>query len=205
MLIAKDLSCVRGERLLFSKVSLTLATGGLCYVQGENGSGKTSLLRMLCGLLMPAAGEVLWQGNDIRKTAPDYLQHLLYLGHLNGLKDDLTALENLLASAALAGEPVSEVQALSALAAIGIERCAMLPVGVLSQGQKRRLALARLWLSNRQLWVLDEPYSALDTASSQILTERLNLHLAQGGMAVITTHQALAITAASTQTLRLGA
>ncbi|PKO52321.1 MAG: heme ABC transporter ATP-binding protein CcmA [Betaproteobacteria bacterium HGW-Betaproteobacteria-20] len=205
MLTAQGLACLRGDRLLFKNINFELEAGGLLYVLGENGSGKSSLLRLLCGLLMPEVGTVFWCGKKIRQDAENYLSDLTYLGHLNGLKDDLTAQENLQISAHLAGNPVSEEGAQTALAAIGIARCANLPVRVLSQGQKRRVALATLWLSKSKLWILDEPFAALDAASVEVLASRLGEHMANGGMTIITTHQDVAINAQSTQTLRLSA
>jgi len=205
MLIARNLTCLRGDRLLFKKIGLELSAGGLMYVLGENGSGKSSLLRLLCGLLSPEDGEVFWNGKSIKNDAENYQSNLTYIGHLNGLKDDLTALENLQFSARLAANVVDNAVALNALTAIGVARCANLPVGVLSQGQKRRVALAKLWLSTSQLWILDEPFAALDTASVAILAEQLNQHMAKGGMAIITTHQDVDIQAQSIQNLRLSA
>jgi heme exporter protein A len=203
MLIAQGLVCLRGDRLLFKNVGFELNAGGLLYVLGENGSGKSSLLRMLCGLLMPEDGAVFWAGKKIKEVAESYLSDLTYIGHLNGLKDDLTALENLYMSARLAGNEVSEESALTALTAIGIARCANLPVRVLSQGQKRRVALARLWVTKSKLWILDEPFAALDAASVEVLAARLGQHMSNGGMTIITTHQDVAINALTTQTLRL--
>jgi heme exporter protein A len=205
MLLAQDLACLRGDRLLFKQVGFELNAGGLLYVLGENGSGKSSLLRMLCGLLTPETGEVLWSGQNIKQESEVYQSALFYLGHLNGLKDDLTALENLQVSAKLSGNVVDEDQVLAALKAIGIARCASLPVRVLSQGQKRRVALALLWLTESKLWILDEPFAALDTASIEVLAAHLSQHLSKGGMSIITTHQDVVINAQSTQTLRLSA
>jgi len=205
MLTAEGLTCVRGDRLLFKNVWVELNAGSLLYVLGENGSGKSSLLRMLCGLLMPDDGAVFWAGVKIKHDAESYLSNLTYIGHLNGLKDDLTALENLQMSARLAGNDISEEKAITALTAIGIARCANLPVRVLSQGQKRRVALASLWLTKSKLWILDEPFAALDTASVEVLATRLGAHLTNGGMAIITTHQDVTIHAQSSQILRLSA
>jgi heme exporter protein A len=205
MLTVQDLACVRGDRLLFKDIGFELNAGGLLYVLGENGSGKSSLLRMLCGLLMPETGAVFWDKKTIKEEAESYLSNLTYIGHLNGLKDDLTALENLYMSALAAGHDVNETKALAALRAIGIERCANLPVRVLSQGQKRRVTLAKLWLAEGKLWILDEPFAALDVASVGLLAARLGEHLSSGGMAILTTHQDVAVNAQSTQTLRLSA
>lgn len=203
MLSAQGLSCLRGSRLLFNNVGFELNAGGLLYVLGENGSGKSSLLRMLCGLLTPEEGAVFWNGKKIKEDAESYLSNLTYLGHLNGLKDDLTALENLQTNARMAGIEASEQAAMAALTAIGIARCAFLPARVLSQGQKRRVALAGLWLANTKLWILDEPFAALDVASVEVLAARLGAHIAEGGMAILTTHQDVSVNAKHTQTLRL--
>jgi heme exporter protein A len=205
MLTAHGLACVRGDRLLFKDVGLALEASGLLYVLGENGSGKSSLLRMLCGLLMPEQGEILWAGKSIKNHTEQYLPNLKYLGHLNGLKEDLTALENLQMGARIAGQDVTATAALAALSAIGIARCANLPVRVLSQGQKRRVALAALWLSRSPLWILDEPFAALDVAATEVLAARISEHLAAGGMTILTSHQDVPIKAKSTATLRLSA
>lgn len=203
MLIAQDLACLRGDRLLFKNIKFELHAGGLLTVLGENGSGKSSLLRMLCGLVLPEAGAIFWGGHNIKEAAEAYRADLTYIGHLNGLKEDLTALENLLTSAHLVGNAIHEARALDALSAIGIARCAHLPVRVLSQGQKRRVALAKLWLAKSKLWILDEPFAALDVASVEGLAAHLSAHLESGGMAILTTHQDVLIHAQSTQTLRL--
>ena len=203
MLRTQDLACLRGDRLLFKNVGFELNAGGLLYVLGENGSGKSSLLRMLCGLMLPESGTVFWDKKTIKEESESYLSNLTYIGHLNGLKDDLTALENLTMSARAAGNEVADDKALAALAAIGIERCANLPARVLSQGQKRRVTLAKLWLAKGKLWILDEPFAALDIASVSILAAKLGEHLSRGGMAILTTHQDVTIHAQSTQALRL--
>ncbi|MEQ1487833.1 MAG: cytochrome c biogenesis heme-transporting ATPase CcmA [Methylotenera sp.] len=205
MLSAQGLACLRGDRLLFKNVGFELNAGGLLYVLGENGSGKSSLLRMLCGLLTPEEGTVFWLGKKIKQDSENYLSNLSYIGHLNGLKDDLTALENLQIGARLAGNHVNDAEALASLTKIGIARCANLPVRVLSQGQKRRVALAVLWLTKAKLWILDEPFAALDVASVDVLAARLGEHMTNGGMTIITTHQDVLIHAQTTQTLRLSA
>ena len=144
---------------------------------------------------------VFWGGKKIKEDTENFLSNLTYIGHLNGLKDDLTAQENLYMGARLAGGEVSEESALAALAAIGIARCANLPVRVLSQGQKRRVALARLWLTEGKLWILDEPFAALDAGSVDVLASRLSQHMSNGGMTIITTHQDVTINAQSTSNL----
>jgi len=205
MLSAQSLTCIRGDRLLFRDVSFTLEAGGVLYVLGENGSGKSSLLRILCGLMTPETGTISWSGEQVKSNTEGYRSKLLYVGHLNGLKDDLTAAENLQTSARLSSYKSDAENVSVALGAIGIGRCANLPVRVLSQGQKRRVALARLWLTESPLWILDEPFAALDSASIGVLQGRINQHVAKGGMAIITTHQDVAINAQSTQHLRLDA
>jgi len=198
------LSGSRGERLLFSDVNVTVKPGTLLAVVGENGSGKTSFLRMLCGLLSPDGGTILWQGKDIRQLKELYSAQLTYVGHLNGIKDELTPVENLTVSACLAGDESAGAVVQKALEAVGLVRPVhRLPTRVLSQGQKRRVSLARLWLSTRPLWLLDEPFASLDAAATSYLTQRLHTHLINGGMVVVATHQEIAIPADSIQHLRL--
>ena len=165
MLEASNLECVRGEKSLFRGLSFRLEPGACLLVQGANGSGKTSLLRMLCGLSQPAQGEIRWNGEPIGKLAEDYRGELLYCGHAGAVKDDLTALENARISATLAGAPVDEEAARTALRQLGLKGREDLPARVLSAGQKRRVALTRLLLEKRRLWVLDEPLTALDKAA----------------------------------------
>jgi len=204
MLEAVALSCSRGERQLFSDVTVTVKPGTLLAVLGENGSGKTSLLRMLCRLLPPDGGAILWQGKDIRQLKELYCAQLTYIGHLNGIKDDLTPVENLKVSAWLAGDESSGTIVQKALEAVGLGRSVhRLPTRVLSQGQKRRVALARLWLSTRPLWLLDEPFTSLDAAATGYLTQHLQSHLRNDGMVVIATHQEVDLPTDSVQRLRL--
>jgi heme exporter protein A len=204
MLQAVALSCSRGDRRLFSNLNVTVKPGSLLAVSGENGSGKTSLLRILCSLLSPDQGTILWQGQDIRHLKELYCAQLTYVGHLNGIKDDLTAVENLTLSARLAGEESSGALAQEALEAVGLRRSIhLLPTRVLSQGQKRRVALARLWLSTRPLWLLDEPFTSLDTAATSFVTQRLQSHLGHGGMVVVATHQEVGLASDAVQRLRL--
>ena len=204
MLQAVALSCRRGERRLFSDLNITVGSGTLLAVVGENGSGKTSLLRIFSSLLPPEDGSVRWEGQDIHQLKELYSAKLMYLGHLNGIKDDLTAVENLMSSMALAGEPCSERGAKEALEAIGLKRLVhRLPSKVLSQGQKRRVALARLWLSTRPLWLLDEPFTSLDAASTNVVTQRFLMHLQRGGLVVVVTHQEIALPTERLQQLRL--
>lgn len=196
MLEARQLECTRGERRLFSGLSLRLGAGQLLRVAGANGSGKTSLLRIMCGLLAPSAGELRWRGRPIRSEREEYSRNLVFIGHLNALKDDLTALENLQVAVALGGMPADAKRMLAGLDRFGVAHCAELPTKILSQGQRRRVALARLALSPAvPLWILDEPFSALDAGAVVELERLLAAHLASGGMIVLTTHQEVQVVA----------
>ena len=196
MLEARRLECTRGERHLFRDLSFRLGRGQLLRVAGANGSGKTSLLRIMCGLAPPSAGELLWQGKPTRSAREEYCRNLVFIGHLNALKDDLTALENLQFAAALGGMPAEAQRMLGALERFGVAHCAELPAKVLSQGQRRRVALAKLALSAAlPLWILDEPFSALDVRAVAELECLLAAHVASGGMVVLTTHQEVQVVA----------
>lgn len=192
MLDVIELECVRGDRPLFRGLSFAVRPGELLHVVGANGSGKTTLLRTLCGLSRPAAGEIRWHNADIRELGDDYRDALAYVGHLNGIQGELTAHENLRAAGCLAGA-VSDTGIDAALARAGLTAYRNFPAKILSQGQKRRLALARLAVIPKPLWILDEPFSALDTHSLGTMTALLSGHLATGGMIIITSHQDLAV------------
>lgn len=193
---AYQLACTRGERQLFQDINFEVGAGEALRVAGSNGSGKTSLLRMLCGLACPAAGEVRWQGRNVRTAREQFGARLMYLGHANGIKDDLLAWENLALDAALAGRPVTPAAARQALGRLGLGHAADRLAGSLSQGQRKRVALARLQLAAAApLWILDEPFSALDGEAVAALSGTLNHHLARGGMLVYTTHQDVALDA----------
>lgn len=203
MLEADNLECVRGERRLFAGLGFKLEAGELLYLQGKNGAGKTSLLRMIIGLLPPEAGEIRWKGQSIRRSGEDFRADLCYLGHLNAIKEELTPLENLLAAAHLADETLSEDDALDALEQVGLAGREDLACKYLSQGQKRRVALARLVKERRPLWVLDEPFVALDVAAVDWLAGIISGHLQRGGLAVMTTHQLVGIAAGTVRELKL--
>ncbi len=203
MLEAQSLTCERGDRLLFEDLSFTLEPGSLLHVLGRNGSGKTTLLRALCGLFLPTRGAVRWQGHDVHALDEEARRDLLYLGHLNGIKLDLTAEENLRVAVALDEDGVGERDIGEALVEIGLGGFEDLPAKVLSQGQKRRVALARLLLTRTRLWVLDEPFTALDVAAVEQLQSIIAAFVARGGSVVLTTHQEVPLTSGQIQRLHL--
>jgi heme exporter protein A len=203
MLTAHGLACVRGERRLFSGLDLAVGTGEWLHVQGENGAGKTSLLRILAGLAPAADGEIRWQGEPIRALAEDYRRELLFLGHHGAVKEELSALENLQLAAALDGGHLDDRAALSALHRFGLRGREELPVRFLSAGQKRRVLLARLVTRQARLWILDEPFTALDVKAVDMLSALIAEHAAGGGIAVLTSHQALPL--AGGRSIRVGA
>jgi heme exporter protein A len=168
-----------------------------------NGSGKTSLLRALCGFLMPDAGTIRWRGEETRTLREDYHAELVYLGHHNAIKDDLDALENLRINAGMAGIKLDGKDAVAALRRIGLRGREALPMKVLSQGQRRRVALARLLVGDAPLWILDEPLTALDVGAVGLMQELIGEHLAKGGMAIYTTHQPLEVAGVTTRRLAL--
>jgi len=204
MLEVVNLSCVRGDRRLFAGLDFSLDRGELLYVHGHNGSGKTTLLRTLCGLILQDQGEVHWDGHNIRSMREDFTKDVLYLGHRNGIKGDLTALENLRISSALDGFPIDDKQAWDALERLGLDGHEDLEAKVLSQGQQRRVALARLLLNDAVLWILDEPFTALDMAAVDLLQQVIRAHLDKGGMVVLTTHQEVPLTSGQVKRLKLG-
>ncbi|MDH5539731.1 MAG: cytochrome c biogenesis heme-transporting ATPase CcmA [Rhizobacter sp.] len=188
----RQVACVRGLRTLFEGLDLSLQPGQLLRLQGANGAGKTSLLRMLCGLLAPAQGEVLWRGRRIETLREEFSKELVYLGHAAALKDDLSALENLMTACVLGGVGTRRAEAIDALAAAGLGGRERAPARILSQGQRKRVALARLVLSRgAALWVLDEPFNALDTAASAWLIGLITAQLGNGGIVVLTSHQSV--------------
>jgi heme exporter protein A len=172
-------------------------------VKGSNGSGKTSLLRIVCGLFLPTEGSVSWAGQDIRENRDEFNRVLCYIGHLNGLKDDLTAVENLTIHARLAGLAATRDRIEDALDCVGLMHRAYLATKVLSQGQKRRVALARLLLGGTKLWVLDEPFTALDVKAVGALQDVMRNHLAGGGSVLLTTHQDVEISSSSHRDINL--
>lgn len=189
-LTVSNLSCARGDRILFSEATFSLSSGEAIYLTGANGAGKTSLLRLLSGLATPEHGEILWNGSPIGELREEYFRHVLFLGHAAALKDELSAVENLGFSARLSGREVGHDQIVNALHNFGLRGRELLPVRSLSAGQRRRVNLARLLIPGAPtLWVLDEPFTALDGLAINQLASTIAGHLAQGGMIVYTTHQ----------------
>jgi heme exporter protein A len=203
ILEVSKLGCVRGDRRLFSGLDLSLSPGTFVQLTGPNGSGKTSLLRMLCGLLAPAEGEIRWEGANIRSLGEDYFTAVTYLGHRPGVKDELTALENLRISSALNGIEVSTQSALSAVERMGLAGRESLPARFLSEGQRRRVALARLLLCTTRLWLLDEVMTSLDKSAVGLVRSLIEEHLNRGGIAIVATHQNLELSAGVTKRLEL--
>lgn len=193
MLEARTLTCVRGERQLFADLDLAVSAGECLHVRGENGVGKTSLLRLLTGLSKPESGEILWSSQSITKDPSAYHRQLLFLGHRDALKEDLTALENLQLYAALDDIHLPEDKALAALWRFGLRGRERLTVNCLSAGQKRRVLMARMLTRQAKLWILDEPFNTLDIHAVQALQGLIAEHLEQGGLVVLTSHQEVSL------------
>jgi heme exporter protein A len=194
---------VRGDRLLFSNVGFSLTPGTFLQLTGPNGSGKTSLLRILCALLAPDSGEIRWQGAQIRSLAEEYSRSVTYIGHRTAVKEELSSLENLRISSGLNGTEITSAEAQKALARLGLAGRENLPARFLSEGQRRRSALARLITCNTKLWLLDEVLASLDNSASTLIESIIGEHLNKGGIAIVATHQELHITAGSFQRLEL--
>jgi heme exporter protein A len=200
---ARALACSRGAATLFRDITFALSAGEWIAVRGPNGSGKTTLLRCVTGLTRADAGKVLWNGEDIQREAAHFHANLLFSGHLPGIKDDLSAEENVLGALALRGIPTSPEACSAALGEVGLAKRRLLPARRLSAGQRRRIGLARLLLDPAPLWALDEPLTALDDAGQQLFGRMLERHLARGGLALLATHHDFAL--APTRELRIGA
>jgi heme exporter protein A len=205
LLSIHQLQCRRGERELFNGVEVSLKPGELLQVEGANGSGKTSLLRIVAGLSEAANGEIRWQNESIADLAEDYFRALLYLGHAAAIKDELTTLENLQLTLQLSGEKTTAANAKQALTDAGLKDRLHLSAKYLSQGQRRRVALARLCLSQRPLWILDEPFTALDVGAVEWVAGLIAKHLDGDGIVLFTTHQDVPIPSHSPRKLKLSA
>ena len=194
VLSAEKLTCIKQDRTLFENISVSVAESELLYIRGQNGAGKTSLLRILVGLSDPDQGQVHYKGQCIRQHAELFHQSLLYFGHKLGLNLKLSAVENLAFWCQLHHIDITEAQLFALLGDLGLVGLEDLPVSSLSAGQQRRVALARLWLKqNANLWVLDEPFTALDTQGITAVRNKLIAHLSVGGSVIITSHQELQI------------
>jgi heme exporter protein A len=200
---ARDLACSRGSARLFREVSFEALSGEWVALRGPNGSGKTTLLRCVAGLAHADTGMTLWNGVATAREREAFRSHLLYAGHLPGVKDDLSAEENLQSALALRGVAADAAAVREALGTVGLAARRKLPARKLSAGQRRRIGLARLALDPAPLWMLDEPLTALDDEGQSLFERLLARHLAQGGLAVISTHHALA--PAPAREVRLGA
>ena len=199
------MECLRGDRRLFRDVSFSLTPGMLLQVTGPNGSGKTSLLRLICGLTTPESGKIKWYGAEIRSLAEEYSRSITYIGHRIAVKEELNSLENLRISSGLAGCELTHDQARQALARVGLTGRESLPARFLSEGQRRRSALARLINCSAVLWILDEVLASLDHAAVTLVESLISEHLSKGGMVIVATHQELQISTGSFHRLELEA
>ena len=203
ILEVSKLGCVRGDRRLFSGLDLSVSPGTYVQLTGPNGSGKTSLLRILCGLLAADEGQITWDGADIRSLNEEYVAQVTYLGHRHGIKDELSAVENLRVSNALNGVSVSKERAAEVLGHVGLAGRESLPALLLSEGQRRRAGLARLLVCNTRLWLLDEVLTSLDKGAVSLVRSLIENHVADGGIAIVATHQELELSTGRTERLEL--
>ena len=191
LLTADKLTCIREERILFDELSFSIFTGDIVQIEGPNGAGKTSLLRILTGLSRPYDGRVLFNNQNIEKCSEDYHQSLLYLGHKPGVKPELTAAENLKVNLILSGQHQFDIK--ETLAKVDLDGFEDVQAGHLSAGQHRRTALARLWDTDSQIWILDEPFTAIDKKGVENLEKRFLEHADNGGCVILTSHQDLGV------------
>ena len=185
----EQLACQRGDRILFTDLSLQFQSGDFVQIEGHNGIGKTSLLRILAGLAQPVEGKVRWNSDEITKQREEYHYQLLYLGHHSGVKPELTAWENLKFYQQISQSQQGTDILWDVLETVGLLGREDLPAAQLSAGQQKRIALARLWISEAPLWILDEPFTAIDKKGVEVLTELFENHTKKGGMVILTSHQ----------------
>jgi heme exporter protein A len=205
MLNVHQLVCRRGLTTLFHNLDLNLNPGEMIYLKGANGAGKTTLLRTIAGLSTQEAGTVLWDGVNIQSIREEFTSKIIFIGHAPAVKDDFTVAENLITSLQLSGTHTTDDAITHALSEVGLEKRRSIPTRALSQGQKKRLALARLWTEYRPLWLLDEPFNALDFDASKRLENQLERHLLRDGMVILTSHQEPNINSKKVRELNLSA
>ncbi|MFB9134836.1 cytochrome c biogenesis heme-transporting ATPase CcmA [Vibrio olivae] len=204
MLEVRNLTAIRDERELFTDLSFTVSRGELVQIEGRNGTGKTTLLRMITGLGEQDEGDILWNQEKIQQQREEFHQELLFLGHHTGVKRELTAYENLRFYLVMHRQQPQQTAIYDALMKVGLAGREDVPVGQLSAGQQRRVALARLWLSHQTLWILDEPLTAIDKQGVKVLEALFLQHVEQGGMVILTTHQDLFIDNPILRRIKLG-
>lgn len=201
ILAAEALSCVRQDRVLFENLNFQLSAGQVLYIQGKNGAGKSSLLRLLAGLTLPEDGQILFHGKPLQSQTEFFADQLLFIGHQSGIHPQLTALQNLAFWSALSEQYLAEpYQLLGSLGLAGLED---IPCFMLSAGQQRRVSLARLWFTDKSLWILDEPFTSLDQQLIAKLEYHFLQHLSAGGVIVLTSHQSLSASYPALQALEL--
>ena len=196
----KNLACWRNDQVLFNNLNLSLSPANVLFLQGENGSGKTSLLRILCGFRLADEGDIFWDNESVLSNY-EYFQNISYVGHKNGIKDELTAEENLNLMRSMA--TASDIKTENVLKQIGLFKQADVLTRQLSAGQKRKLALARLMMTNNSFWILDEPFTSLDVASVGFFEELIKQHITRGGMLILTSHHDIDLTGLSVNRLSL--
>jgi heme exporter protein A len=204
MLNVQQVTAIRDDRVLFAQLSFEAKSGDLIQIEGRNGTGKTTLLRIIAGLGDKEEGDILWQGTDVERDRDTFHQNLLFLGHQTGVKKDLSGLENLQFYQSVFGLSHDRQTLFDALAQVGLAGREDIPVSQLSAGQQRRVALARLWLTNQKLWILDEPLTAIDKQGVKVLESLFLSHANQGGIVLLTTHQDMFIDNPKLRKITLG-
>ncbi len=198
---SRELSCIRGHNTLYRDLNFNLDIGQVLLVEGSNGSGKTSLLKTIAGLRLPESGQILWNGQDIQKLGAEYREQIAWLGHSNGIKEDLTTVENLQLARTLSKRNSRKINNILEIVSLRNKKNAL--PRQFSAGMKRRLALARLLLVCSPLWIIDEPQAALDRAGIEMFESMLRIHLQDGGMAVMTSHHDVNLNDSLVNKLRL--